>query len=71
MDDRESLLSKPVDGKMGEDGPLPKFDLRQAFPTMSVTSWHLVQKSLELGEEPKGMVAICPDGQEGPAVTAA
>lgn len=40
---------------------VPKFDLRQAFPTMSVTSWHLVQKSLELAEEPKEMVAICPD----------
>ena len=43
-----------------EDGVIPKYDLKQAFPTMSVTSWQLIQRSLEDGEEPKGMVAVCP-----------
>ncbi len=40
---------------------LPKFDLRQAFPTMAVNSWVAVMKELEEGRDPSGSVTVCPD----------
>lgn len=49
-------------GKAKDDG-LPKFDVRRAFPSLEITSWRLLQNSLEKGEEPQGMVAICPNLQ--------
>lgn len=55
--------SKGKDGKGKDVSNLPKYDLRQAFPTMSVNSWVSVMKDVEEGREPKGAVAICPDMQ--------
>ena len=55
--------TKGKDGKGKEASNLPKYDLRQAFPTMSVNSWVSVMKDVEEGREPKGAVAVCPDMQ--------
>ena len=46
--------------EIGNGKGLPKFGLRQAFPSMNVSTWHLVQKDIEAGKEPSGSVAICP-----------
>ena len=51
--------TKSKDGK--EVGTLPKYDLRQAFPTMSVNSWVSVMRDVEIGREPSGAVTVCPD----------
>ena len=53
--------TKGKDGKGKGDTHLPKYDLRQAFPTMSVNSWVSVMKDVEAGKEPSGAVTVCPD----------
>ena len=40
---------------------LPKYDLRQAFPMMSISSWITVHRDIEDGKDPIGTAAICPD----------
>ena len=52
---------KGKDGKGKDATNLPKYDLRQAFPTMSVNSWVTVMKDVEAGKEPSGAVTVCPD----------
>ena len=49
--------------KSKDEGGLPKFDLRQAFPQMNVNSWLAVMADLEEGREPRGTVAVCPSLQ--------
>ena len=46
--------------KSKEAEGLPKYDLRQAFPTMAVNSWINVMREIEEGREPSGSVTICP-----------
>ena len=44
-----------------DPGQLPKYDLRQAFPQMSISSWITIHKEIEEGRNPVGSVAICPN----------
>ena len=44
-----------------EQSLLPKYDLRQAFPMMSISSWITVHRDIEDGKDPIGTVAICPN----------
>jgi len=46
--------------KDGKGSGVPKFDLRLAFPTKSITAWSLVMQSYEQGKEAEGCIAICP-----------
>ena len=47
--------------KDGKGNGVPKFDLRLAFPTKSITAWSLVMQSYEQGKEAGGSIAICPN----------
>ena len=38
---------------------VPRFDLKRVYPSKSITSWHLILRSLEEGQMPVGEVAIC------------
>ncbi len=44
-----------------DQSSLPKYDLRQAFPMMSISSWITIHRDIEDGKEPIGTVAICPN----------
>jgi len=46
--------------KDGKGSGVPKFDLRLAFPTKSITAWSLVMQAYEQGKEAEGCIAICP-----------
>ena len=55
---KEKGKTKAKDGK---GNGVPKFDLRLAFPTKSITAWSLVMQSYEQGKEAGGSIAICPN----------
>ena len=38
---------------------LPRFDLKRAYPSRSIVTWHAVQHSLENANTPQGEVALC------------
>ena len=40
-------------------GSVPSFDLKRVYPKKSITTWHLLLRSLEEGQMPDGEVAIC------------